>query len=172
MPRKIDTLSQDILNLLTEEEPNTLLWREIVARLWPNYEFRYKDKRTFGIAVSQKLRILKASRSIIHKGDRYGTIISGLRTKQPKILELLSIVIISVFGFVIIQGLSSTALQTANQMMPEFLKILVKIYPYIPLTLAVISITGFLLEAKRLLRDKLKIFRVGSRKHTLERIHN
>lgn len=77
--------------------------------------------------------------------------------REPRIVTFITTAIISIFGFVIIQGLSNTALQGANQTMPEILKIFVRIYPYIPLAFAVIGVTGLLLEAKRLLQGKLKL---------------
>lgn len=83
----------------------------------------------------------------------------SVNRRESKIVTFITTAIISIFGYVIIQGLSSTALQGANQTMPQILKILVKIYPYIPLAFAVISVIGFLSEVKRLLQGKLRLFR-------------
>jgi hypothetical protein len=73
--KSLDKLEQDIYDLLKANEPNTLLWREIVEELWPKYTLQYKSERNFGVAVSQKLRSLKDKHKLVKKkGDRWGTL--------------------------------------------------------------------------------------------------
>ncbi|MGD8543524.1 MAG: hypothetical protein PVG48_00195 [Candidatus Bathyarchaeota archaeon] len=73
MTRKLDALARDIVSLLEESEPNMLLWREIRNRLWPKYKRRYKDTKGFGVALSNKLRLLEYGGFLKQEGDLWGT---------------------------------------------------------------------------------------------------
>jgi hypothetical protein len=73
LTEKLDKLSNDILSLLRNIEPNRLRNHEIVDSLWKTYQSQYKDKKVFGVAVTQKLTLLKANRLIIHEDIWYGT---------------------------------------------------------------------------------------------------
>lgn len=73
MTEKLDKLSNDILSLLKNHEPERLRNHEICDSLFDSYKYNYKDKKTFGVAVSQKLNLLKALRLITHDDIWYGT---------------------------------------------------------------------------------------------------
>lgn len=49
------------------------MWREIRNILWPSYKNRYKHIKSFGVALSYKLKLLEAADTISHKGDLWGT---------------------------------------------------------------------------------------------------
>jgi len=55
-----------------------LLWREIKARLWLLHGRKYKDKKVFGVALSNYLARLEG-RFLKHEGDYWGT----LKSSQP-----------------------------------------------------------------------------------------
>ncbi|MEM3551656.1 MAG: hypothetical protein QXV01_11270 [Candidatus Bathyarchaeia archaeon] len=73
MTEKLDKLSNDILTLLKNVEPNRLRHHEICDSLWKTYQISYKDKKSFGVAVSQKLSLLKTAKLITHEDIWYGT---------------------------------------------------------------------------------------------------
>ena len=74
MTKKLDNLSKDILSLLKKYEPEVLRYHEICDILFnSSYKGRYKDKKGFGVAVSQKLKLLEAMGLIVHKDIWYGT---------------------------------------------------------------------------------------------------
>jgi len=83
MTEKLDNLSNDILALLRNIEPNRLRNYEIVESLWKSYQSQYKDKKSFGVAVTQKLTLLKAKRLIIHEDIWYGTLNSKIHGEKP-----------------------------------------------------------------------------------------
>jgi len=92
LTEKLDKLSNDILSLLRNIEPNRLRNHEIVDSLWKSYQSQYKDKKSFGVAVTQKLTLLKANRLIIHEDIWYGTVNSKPIEQQPKeSIELIDI---------------------------------------------------------------------------------
>ena len=76
--RKTDNFGQDILSLLEKNEPDMLMWREIKNRLWPKYKDRYKNVKTFGVALSNKLTRLAAKKKIKHEDDLWGTTSSSI----------------------------------------------------------------------------------------------
>ena len=73
MTEKLDKLSSDILTLLKNHEPERLRHHEICDSLFNSYQYNYKDKHVFGVAVTQKLKLLEAKGLIIHEGIWYGT---------------------------------------------------------------------------------------------------
>jgi len=83
LTEKLDKLSNDILSLLRNIEPNRLRNHEIVDSLWKSYQSQYKDKKSFGVAVTQKLTLLKANRLIIHEDIWYGTVNSKPIEQKP-----------------------------------------------------------------------------------------
>lgn len=83
MTEKLDKLSNDILSLLKNHEPERLRHHEICDSLFNSYEYNYKDKKVFGVAVSQKLTLLKALRLIIHEDIWYGTLNSKPAEQKP-----------------------------------------------------------------------------------------
>jgi hypothetical protein len=80
---KSDKLSHDILEVLKNHEPQRLRNHEICDSLFNSYKYHYKDEKTFGVAVSQKLPLLKTKKLIIHEGVWYGTINSKPIMEQP-----------------------------------------------------------------------------------------
>ncbi len=63
MADKLDMLEGDIVSLLRKHEPNMLRWNEIVENLWQTYQYRYKDRKGFGVAVNGKLKLLVAKKT-------------------------------------------------------------------------------------------------------------
>ena len=72
MTDKLDSLEQDIVSLLQKHEPNMLRWSEIVENLWQTYQFRYKDRKGFGVAVTSKLKLLVVKSIISQQEHFYG----------------------------------------------------------------------------------------------------
>jgi len=72
MADKLDLLEQDIVALLQKHEPNMLRWNEIVENLWQTYQYRYKDQKGLGVAVTGKLKILVAKKKVDHRELFYG----------------------------------------------------------------------------------------------------
>ncbi len=69
---KLDLLGERIISLLRRREPEFLRWSEIVNDLWQEpFTKRYKDRRGFGVAVTNKLRLLEAGGKIEHEGHCY-----------------------------------------------------------------------------------------------------
>jgi hypothetical protein len=73
MPKKLNKFKQDILSLVEKVEPEMLFWREIRDRLWPIYQTEYKDKKVYGVALTNNLTWLQAKRFIKKESDYYGT---------------------------------------------------------------------------------------------------
>ena len=73
MTKKLDKLSQDIISLLENREPDMLRNNEICSSLWPSYQFHYKDQKVFGVRVSQILRRLLDKERIKREDIWYGT---------------------------------------------------------------------------------------------------
>jgi hypothetical protein len=71
------------LDLLKSEHPEKLFWREIVAELFPSYETKYRDKKTFGSAISNRLAILDG-KHLEHEGDEYGILGSSVSGKVER----------------------------------------------------------------------------------------
>jgi hypothetical protein len=74
MTEKLDKLSNDIITLLKNHEPNRLRHHEILDSLFDAYKYNYKDKKSFGVAITQKLKLLEAKKLIIHEDIWYGTL--------------------------------------------------------------------------------------------------
>ena len=83
MAKKLDKLSQDIISLLEKHEPNMLRNNEICSSLWPSYEFHYKDKKGFGVRVSQILPRLVDEKRIKRDDIWYGTVKSKPKVALP-----------------------------------------------------------------------------------------
>jgi hypothetical protein len=79
--RKLGKLDQEIVDLLKSSHPVRLLWREIVAELFPKFETKYKSRKGFGSALSNRLSILEG-KCIQHADDRYGVIRSPYGEKR------------------------------------------------------------------------------------------
>ena len=86
MPKKLNLFEQDILSLLQRVEPDMLLWREINARLWPLHGRKYKDKKVFGVALSNYLVKLEG-KFLKHEGDYWGTLRSSLPRTETQSIE-------------------------------------------------------------------------------------
>jgi hypothetical protein len=82
MPSKPDNLEYDIISLLQKHEPKMLRWSEIVRSLWDTNQFKYKDKKGFGVAVTSKLNLLVAGNKIKKEEIYYGSISSVLETQS------------------------------------------------------------------------------------------
>jgi len=83
LTEKLDNLSRDVLSLLEKHEPDRLRHHEICDSLWSSYPYNYKDKKVFGVAVTQKLNLLKAKGLILHEDIWYGTVNSKPIEKKP-----------------------------------------------------------------------------------------
>ena len=55
---KLDQFSQDIVDFLKRQEPEMVRWSDIADRLWSKYRCKYKDKKSYGVALTQKLKPL------------------------------------------------------------------------------------------------------------------
>jgi len=82
MTEKLDKLSNDIITLLKNHEPKRLRHNEICDSLFDAYKYNYKDEKSFGVAVTQKLKLLEAKKLIIHEDIWYGTLNSKSEEKQ------------------------------------------------------------------------------------------
>jgi hypothetical protein len=82
MPEKLDNLEFDILSVLKKHEPKMLRWSEIVGALWSNYKFKYKDEKGFGVAVTNKLKLLVAGGKARQEGIFYGTPLSTASARR------------------------------------------------------------------------------------------
>jgi len=76
---KPDKLEYDTINFLRSHQPTMLRWVEIVNGLWRNYEAIYKNKKCFGVAITQKLNDLVKLRQVKHEDIYYGTV----KSKAP-----------------------------------------------------------------------------------------
>lgn len=112
--KKLDLFKQDILRLLKSVEPQTLTFQGIKEQLASKHESRYKDSRVYGSALTYHLNWLLGKKLI---GKNEETLLWGTpnahfnreKSKTPVIIPLLSGVILTAFGILIMVGLKTEA---------------------------------------------------------------
>lgn len=85
--QRLCQFENDILFVLEKAEPGALLWREIKARLELVHQPRYKDDKSYGVALSNYLARLDGKFIKKFGDDHWGTLKSCLPKKLEKGLQ-------------------------------------------------------------------------------------